>query len=206
MGHYFEEQPGTPSQPRRVELWLPDMSLTLATDRGVFGYRQVDAGSKLLLLKAPLPPPRGTLLDLGCGVGTLAIPMARRSPEAVVWAVDVNERALDLCRANAATNDASNVRVTAPEEVPGDLRFDCIWSNPPIRIGKPALRGLLSSWLNRLAPDGYAVLVVQKHLGSDSLQRWLTEQGFPTERLASSSGYRVLVSRSPSRVDLDAHT
>jgi 16S rRNA (guanine1207-N2)-methyltransferase len=206
MGHYFEEQPGIPSQPRRVELWLPDMSLTLATDRGVFGYRQVDAGSKLLLLKAPLPPPRGTLLDLGCGVGTLAIPMARRSPEAVVWAVDVNERALDLCRANAATNDASNVRVTAPEEVPGDLRFDCIWSNPPIRIGKPALRGLLSSWLNRLAPDGYAVLVVQKHLGSDSLQRWLTEQGFPTERLASSSGYRVLVSRSPSRVDLDAHT
>ncbi|HSB85906.1 MAG TPA: methyltransferase [Ilumatobacteraceae bacterium] len=206
MGHYFEEQPGTPSQPRRVELRLPDMSLTLATDRGVFGYRQVDAGSKLLLLKAPLPPPRGTLLDLGCGVGTLAIPMARRSPEAVVWAVDVNERALDLCRANAATNDASNVRVTAPEEVPGDLRFDCIWSNPPIRIGKPALRGLLSSWLSRLAPDGYAVLVVQKHLGSDSLQRWLTEQGFPTERLASSSGYRVLVSRSPSRVDLDAHT
>jgi 16S rRNA (guanine1207-N2)-methyltransferase len=196
MGHYFDEEPGAASMPRNVELWLPDMSLTLATDRGVFGYGQIDAGSKLLLLKAPNPPQGGHLLDLGCGVGTIAIPLARRAPEATVWAVDVNGRARDLCRENAATNDVDNVRVSTPDEVPVDIRFDCIWSNPPIRIGKPALHDLLTTWLSRLTTDGYAVMVVHKHLGGDSLQRWLTEQGYPTERFASSSGYRILVSRT----------
>ncbi|MGZ4737818.1 MAG: class I SAM-dependent methyltransferase [Ilumatobacteraceae bacterium] len=203
MGHYFDEQPGAPSMPRYVELRLPDMTVTLATDRGVFGYGQIDAGSKLLLLRAPAPPPAGDLLDLGCGVGTLTIPLARRAPGATIWAVDVNGRARDLCIANAAANKVSNVRVTAPDEVPANVRFNCIWSNPPIRIGKPALHDLLTMWLARLAPGGCAVLVVHKHLGADSLQRWLAEQGYPTERLASSSGYRVLLSRSASRVDLD---
>ncbi|MGZ4724397.1 MAG: class I SAM-dependent methyltransferase [Ilumatobacteraceae bacterium] len=179
------------------------MTVTLATDRGVFGYGQIDAGSKLLLLRAPAPPPAGDLLDLGCGVGTLTIPLARRAPGATIWAVDVNGRARDLCIANGAANKVSNVRVTAPDEVPANVRFDCIWSNPPIRIGKPALHDLLTMWLARLAPGGCAVLVVHKHLGADSLQRWLAEQGYPTERLASSSGYRVLLSRSASRVDLD---
>jgi 16S rRNA (guanine1207-N2)-methyltransferase len=192
MGHYFDEEPGTVSQPRDVELWLPDMSVTLTTDRGVFGYGQVDAGSKLLLLKAPAPPQHGNLLDLGCGVGTIAIPLANRAPEATVWAVDVNGRARDLCHANAAANGAGNVRVASPDELPMDTQFDCIWSNPPIRVGKSVLHSLLQAWLGRLTADGYAVMVVHKHLGADSLQRWLTEQDYPTERLASSSGYRVL--------------
>jgi 16S rRNA (guanine1207-N2)-methyltransferase len=193
MGHYFDEEPGAASMPRDVELWLPDMSLKLTTDRGVFGYAQIDAGSKLLLLKAPAPPQRGNLLDLGCGVGTIAIPLAKRAPDATVWAVDVNLRARDLCRANATTNGVTNVRAVSPDEVPADLTFGCIWSNPPIRVGKPALHEMLHTWLARLAADGDATLVVHKHLGGDSLQRWLTEQGYPTERLASSSGYRILL-------------
>jgi 16S rRNA (guanine1207-N2)-methyltransferase len=192
MGHYFDEQPDAPSMPREVQLWLPDMSLTLTTDRGVFGYGQIDAGSKLLLLKSPPPPNSGNLLDLGCGVGTIALPMARRAPEAIVWAVDVNNRARELCEANAAANGIGNIRAVAPDAVPGDVIFDCIWSNPPIRIGKSALHEMLVVWLRRLAPMGTVTMVVHKHLGGDSLQRWLTEQGYPTTRIASSSGYRVL--------------
>jgi 16S rRNA G1207 methylase RsmC len=121
-----------------------------------------------------------------------------------VWAIDVNARARELCAANAKANQVE-IEVAAPDDVPGDLLFDCIWSNPPIRIGKPALHDLLTTWLSRLVPGGYAVLVVHKHLGGDSLHRWLVEQGFPTDRLASSSGYRILVSRqgSPSGIDLD---
>jgi 16S rRNA (guanine1207-N2)-methyltransferase len=67
-----------------------------------------------------------------------------------------------------------------------------IWSNPPIRIGKAALHELLSAWLGRLAPGGTAYLVVQRNLGSDSLQRWLTESGWAAERIAARGGYRVL--------------
>jgi 16S rRNA (guanine1207-N2)-methyltransferase len=190
--HYFDEDPTTDSAPRDVHLLLPDLQLSLATDRGVFGYDRVDGGTKLLLQKAPPPPPAGDLLDLGCGTGAIALTMARRSPGATVWAIDVNERARELCRTNAARNGVDNVRACAPDEVPDEVRFDTIWSNPAIRIGKPALHAMLLRWLGRLSADGDAVLVVHKHLGSDSLQAWLTAQGHPTERLTSSAGYRIL--------------
>ena len=190
--HYFDEEPTTESAPREVVLLLPDAQFTLGTDRGVFGYDRIDAGTKLLLLKAPPPAATADLLDLGCGTGAIALTMAHRAPGATVWAVDVNERARDLCRANAARNGLANVRVCAPDEVPHDVRFATVWSNPAIRIGKPALHAMLRRWLGRLAPGGEALLVVHKHLGSDSLQVWLGAEGWPTERLTSSAGYRIL--------------
>ena len=197
--HYFDEDPSAPSAPRDVTLLLPDGSLTLATDRGVFGYDRIDAGSKLLLLKAPAPPATGDVLDLGCGYGPIALTLARRAPGATVWAVDVNERARGLCAANAARNELTNVRVCAPDDVPPDVRFAAIWSNPAIRIGKSALHEMLLRWLGRLVPGGEAVLVVHKHLGSDSLQTWLTNRNLPAIRLASSAGYRIL--RVASAID-----
>ena len=197
MSHYFDETP-TAASDRRTVIWmLPDGPLSLLTDHGVFGYDKVDSGTKLLLLRAEPPPTAGTLLDIGCGTGAIAISMARRSPDASVWAIDTNERARTLCRENAERNGVDNVTVAAPNDVPTDLRFNLIWSNPPIRIGKPALHDLLITWLSRLVPQGEAWLTVQKHLGADSLQRWLTEQGFETHRSASSAGFRIL--RSAAR-------
>jgi 16S rRNA (guanine1207-N2)-methyltransferase len=72
------------------------------------------------------------------------------------------------------------------------VTFDAIWSNPPVRIGKRALHELLSASLARLRPGGTAHLVVHKHLGSDSLQRWLIDQGHPTVRRLSRHGFRLL--------------
>lgn len=195
--HYFDEEPTTESSPRDVQLLLPDLQLSLTTDRGVFGYDRIDAGTKLLLLRAPAPAATGNLLDIGSGTGAIALTMARRAPAATVWAIDVNDRARDLCRINADRNGITNVTVCAPDDVPADIRFRTIWSNPAIRIGKPALHAMLLRWLSRLAPaddggGGEAVLVVHKHLGSDSLQAWLTAEGYPTTRLVSSAGYRIL--------------
>jgi len=190
--HYFTASPSAGSAPRTVRLDLPDLSLSLATDAGVFSAGGIDAGSKLLLLTVPPPPPAGHLLDLGCGYGPLALTMATRSPEATVWAVDVNERARELCTRNAVAAGLTNVRVVAPGEVPPGTRFAAIWSNPPIRIGKAALHELLSGWLRRLADGATAHLVVQRHLGADSLGRWLEGEGFTVRRLASRQAYRVL--------------
>ncbi len=195
MAHYFEQSPATASAPRQVV--LDGGSLTLQSDRGVFSHGRLDPGTAMLLREAPALPATGTLLDLGCGFGPIALTMATRSPRATVWAIDVNQRARDLTAANATANDLANVRVAAPDGVPRDVRFDVIWSNPPIRIGKPALHELLTTWLTRLAPGGRAVLVVHRHLGADSLQRWLTDHGWPTTRLASSRGYRLLRTPAP---------
>lgn len=191
-GHYFDESPTTTSAIRQVTIGLVDPPLLMTTDRGVFSHGRLDAGTEFLLRQAPPPRPSGVLLDVGCGSGALALTMARRSPAAHVVAVDVNERARALCTHNAISNGVGNVEVLAPDDVDPSMRFDVIWSNPPIRVGKPALHALLLRWLERLASDGTAILVVHKHLGSDSLQRWLTEQGWPTARIASSRGYRLL--------------
>jgi 16S rRNA (guanine1207-N2)-methyltransferase len=191
-GQYFEAEPGSRSTPSSVRLDLPDLSFTLATDRGVFAGERVDAGTKYLLLESPPPAPRGTFVDLGCGYGPIACTLGARAPASTVWAVDVNRRALDLCRQNAAAAGLTNIIVVEPDEVPPDLVVDLIWSNPPIRIGKPALHALLTTWLGRLRPGGQAVLVVQKHLGSDSLQAWLSSEGWATARLGSRAGYRLL--------------
>jgi len=113
--------------------------------------------------------------------------------------VDVNQRALALSRANAKTLGIKNFCALTPDEVPTDISFDAIWSNPPIRVGKPALHEMLVEWLPRLAPDATAYLVVQKNLGSDSLQRWLTSEldsrepdAFTVGREATARGFRLL--------------
>jgi 16S rRNA (guanine1207-N2)-methyltransferase len=194
--HYFTSDPASPSAPQTIELVLPEGRLIpLATDRGTFSPDRVDDGTRALLVEGPAVPTSGVLADVGCGYGAIAVTLALRGgPGVVVWAVDVNERARDLCRANAEANGVgSQVRVVAPDDVPADLVVDQIWSNPPIRIGKAALHDLLQVWLERLAPGtGTAELVVQKHLGADSLARWLVEQGWATSRTASRAGYRIL--------------
>jgi 16S rRNA (guanine1207-N2)-methyltransferase len=190
--HYFSAQPQAAHRPGRVRVILPDVYLELATDAGTFSPTRLDPGTRLLLDDAPRPPAAGDLLDLGCGYGPIACVLAARSPAATVWAVDVNERALDLCARNAATAGLANVRCVTPEDRALPPRFAGIWSNPPIRIGKDALHSLLSSWLGRLAPGGQAHLVVGRNLGADSLHHWLAEQGWRVTRLSARSGYRLL--------------
>jgi len=190
---YWTSRPEVGSRPDQVSLLLPDLELSLGTDRGVFSAERVDRGTRFLLMEGARPPEGAAeLLDLGCGYGPIACTLAVRSPGSRVWAVDVNERALDLCRDNAAAAGLGNVVVTTPDDLPDDVVFDGIWSNPPIRVGKAALHDLLSTWLDRLAPGGSAHLVVQRHLGSDSLARWLTDRGWITQRRASRKGFRLL--------------
>ena len=192
MAHYFDQDPVSTSRTVVVDVALADVAFTMETDRGVFSHGHVDVGTAVLLRAAPPPAPGGALLDLGCGSGAIALTLAMRSPGATVWAIDVNQRALELTARNAERNRLTNVVVAAPDAVPDDVRFATIWSNPPVRIGKRALHELLVRWLARLDDGGEAVLVVQKHLGADSLQHWLSEHGFPTERIASHAGFRLL--------------
>ena len=194
---YFAEKPAVPSQEFSFKVALPDGTMHLTTDRGVFSHGALDTGTRVLILKAPpLDPVRtgagAQLLDLGCGVGPIAITMARRAPQATVWAVDVNNRALHLTRENARANKVTNIQTCTPDQVDPAIRFEVIWSNPPIHIGKAAMHEMLLRWLGRLTPTGQAVMVVQKHLGSDSLVEWLNRERFPTDRISSAKGYRLL--------------
>jgi len=197
--HYFSVDPASAEKRQPVTVTVWGRELTLDSASGVFARGRLDIGTAVLFREAQPPAGPGTFLDLGCGYGVIACALAQAQPAASVWAVDVNERALRLCADNAASLGlADRVHIGLPDDVADDLMFDHIWSNPPIRIGKPALHELLLRWLPRLAPHGRAVLVVGKNLGADSLQRWITEQGFPCSRIGSAKGFRVLQALRPT--------
>ena len=192
--HYFSARPAGPGLRQIVPVVLAGRELEVVTARGVFSADGLDLGTRVLLREAP-PPPAGNLLDLGCGWGPLALTLGLLSPAAAVWAVDVNERALELTAENARRAGLRGLRAVLPDGVPDDIRFDAIWSNPPIRIGKAALHELLLRWLPRLRPGAQAHLVVQRNLGADSLHAWLAgalEGRATVERAGSAKGFRVL--------------
>ncbi|WP_339621683.1 methyltransferase [uncultured Salinibacterium sp.] len=196
--HYFSSSPESDLKLRTIHATIAGVERELVTSNGIFSPERIDAGTQVLLSNVPAPPPGGNLLDLGCGWGPMALTLALESPHATVWAVDVNERALDLVRANAEKLSILNVNAVLPADVPEDITFMSIWSNPPIRVGKNELHNILLKWLPRLELDADAWLVVQKNLGSDSLQRWM-EATFPDNfsftRAAANKGYRVLRAR-----------
>lgn len=199
--HYFSATPGGELVPRTIHVRLAGRDLDLTTANGVFSPERLDVGTSVLLSNVPAPPPGGNLLDLGCGWGPIAISLALESPRATVWAVDVNERSLELVRRNAASLGLTNINAVRPEDVPADALFTSIWSNPPIRVGKNELHAMLLHWLPRLEPGSDAWLVVQRNLGSDSLQRWLQAElprEFAVLRAATNKGYRVLRCRRRS--------
>ncbi len=195
--HYFTADPAAPftRAPVRAAVW--DHDLDLVSGSGVFARGRVDTGTGVLFRETAPPVGCRHVLDLGCGYGVVAAALATAVPDLRVDAVDVNERALALTRENAAALGlADRVRALTPAAALAEREtYDEIWSNPPIRVGKAALHDLLLTWLPRLAPDGRAVMVVGRNLGADSLQRWLGEQGWPTTRLASAKGFRVLETR-----------
>jgi 16S rRNA G1207 methylase RsmC len=191
--HYFTADPASADERRTLTVRLAGREVEVQTAPGVFSGGRIDPGTQVLLGAVPDPPASGELLDLGCGWGPIALSLALLSPAARVWAVDVNRRALDLVGRSAEHLGLPAVHAVEPDAVPTELSFDALWSNPPIRVGKPALHAMLTAWLPRLTPQGEAWLVVQRALGADSLQSWIGEElGMPTERVASAKGFRVL--------------
>lgn len=195
MEHYFSSDPTAASKPHLLRVEIGGKPRELVADAGVFSPDRLDRGTAQLLALGPALPERGTFVDLGCGWGPIALHLALASPNAKVWAVDVNARARALTQENARRCNVQ-VRVADPDEAlaaPALERIDVLWSNPPIRIGKAALHTLLATWLPRLAPSGEAVLVVAKNLGADSLSRWIAhELQLQSEKWHSRKGYRLL--------------
>ena len=201
--HYFSASPAGPFTRKPLTVELAGETRRLQTSSGIFSPDGIDKGTAVLLAEVPAPAPTGNLLDIGCGWGPIALTMALRAPHAQVYAVDVNERCVALTNENAAALGLGNVTASTPEAVDPEVRFDTIWSNPPIRIGKAELHSLLLLWLPRLAAGGTAWLVVQKNLGSDSLQRWLStelDDSFSVTRESTSKSFRILKVRKASQL------
>jgi 16S rRNA G1207 methylase RsmC len=193
--HYFSETPGSDYKPKEIKVIINDREVIVQTAGGVFSPDHIDQGTNVLLAHLDDAPAGGNILDIGCGWGPIALSLASHSPKATIWAVDVNERSLELTAANAKRLGLSNIKCVKPEDVPTELTFSGIWSNPPIRVGKDVLHEILLNWLPKLQSDADAYLVVQKNLGADSLHRWLEAElpeNFSTIRVDTAKSFRVL--------------
>jgi 16S rRNA G1207 methylase RsmC len=193
--HYFSETPGSDYKPKEISVVINGHEVLVTTAGGVFSPDHIDQGTNVLLTHLDEAPAGGNILDIGCGWGPIALSLASASPKATIWAVDVNQRSLELTAANAKRLGLSNINCVTPEEVPADLEFSGIWSNPPIRVGKDVLHEILLTWLPRLQEHAEAYLVVQKNLGADSLHRWLEAElpeNFSTVRVDTAKSFRVL--------------
>ena len=193
--HYFSQEPTSSLKTKQIVIPIAGVDRTLTTASGTFSPQKLDTGTQVLLELIDLAPKAGNILDLGCGWGPVALNLAAARPQATIWAVDVNNRSLELTAKNAKDLSLSNLKTALPESIASELTFTGIWSNPPIRIGKAALHEMLLKWLPRLEVQAVAYLVVQKNLGSDSLQKWLANElpaNFEVSRQTSVKTYRVI--------------
>lgn len=192
--HYFSNEPTGEFKPKTISVTLAGREVSVLTAGSMFSPDHVDTGTKVLLENLELAPEDGNILDIGCGWGPITLALAIARPDATIWAIDVNERALELTRRNAEKLGLTNVKTATPDKVPHDVEFTGIWSNPPIRVGKEVLHGIMKSWLPRMVAGADAYLVVQKNLGSDSLLKWLQDnfENFESTRLETAKSFRIL--------------
>lgn len=193
--HYFSSEPVGEFKTKTIEVILAGKKVSVKTSGSIFSPDHIDTGTAVLLEQLDEAPALGDILDIGCGWGPIALALAIHRPHATIWAIDVNERALELTRMNIESLGLKNVKVCKPEEVPKSVSFAGIWSNPPIRVGKEVLHSILKEWLPRLIGGSEGFLVVQKNLGADSLLRWLQDtlpKKFSSVRLETSKQFRVI--------------
>jgi 16S rRNA G1207 methylase RsmC len=201
MEHYFSSEPTTKKIETEVSFEVDGVKFDMTAASGTFSSTKLDLGTKALLSHTSLLPKDGNVLDLGCGWGPIGIVIATLCPAAKVHAIDINQRSIEQTRSNADRIVLTNLSICLAEELPTDLKFDAIWSNPPIRIGKVALHELLRTYIPRLQDGGRAVFVVQKNLGADSLVRWLAEE-FPSNevsRIGTAKTYRIIEVVNPAK-------
>lgn len=195
--HYFTRHPSAPHRPLVVPFRLGGVELRLRTDRGMFSYRRVDPGTRLLA-RAFVPDGARRVADLGAGYGALGLMLAARFPDLRLVMVELNERAAGLCVANARENGlAARVVVADGLSALAPQCLDAVVTNPPVRAG----RGVFYTWLEQarrvLVPGGSLWVVVRTRQGAATLAQAAQARLGPTELVERGGGYRVFRSRKP---------
>lgn len=193
---YFTENPTVEHDEHHVNYHLNGINLNLTTDAGVFSKNRVDYGSGVLIeqmLEQDLPG--GNILDVGCGYGPIGLFAAKKWPDRQVDMVDVNERAIDLARRNAAANGAGNVNIFASDRYQAVTgQYAMIVTNPPIRAGKAIWSSILTEAKDHLTDGGILLVVIQKKQGAPSAKKLMAASLGNCEILTRDKGYYILKS------------
>lgn len=204
MAHYFSPTPETPSERQMIEARIHGIDFRFVSDTQVFSRRHVDFGTRLMIdtVISDLSARelrRGRLLDLGCGYGVVGIVMKRVFPAMDVILADVNERAVELSKENAKSNQCTFLNISESdgfESIEGD--FQVVLTNPPVRAGKATVFSFYAGASEHLVPGGVLYVVLQKKQGALSSLNRLTELFGNCEVIEKDSGYWVMRSVTAS--------
>ncbi len=197
MTHYFDQKPDVSHAPRSFNVSYEGTPFRFVTDSGVFSRKKLDDGTALLLSTvlereedAPL-----RVLDLGTGIGVMAIVLAKLRPSYTVTGTDINERAVALASNNARLNGVKNAVFYQADGLPADHvpPYDFIVMNPPIRAGKQTVYRLFSEAREHLIdPEGRLYIVIRVKQGAASAARELARKFELVETINRGKGYHVI--------------
>lgn len=204
MSHYFAAEPKTPHRRGEVVARLRGRTFRFITDAGVFSARGVDRGTRLLIETMPVGA-RDVVLDLGCGYGPVGLVAATMAKDGHVHLMDINERAVELARENAARNKVTNVtlyRADGREAALMGVRFDLVLTNPPIRAGRAVVLVLFGAVREALRPGGRFLFVVRTGQGAQTLARYAAGLFGNAAEHAKGGGFRVFSSTKSADDDV----
>ena len=160
----------------------------------IFSKNKIDDGTRTLLdaidKKCTLS---GHGLDLGCGLGVIAIALIKRFGVTLDM-VDINATAVKLSKQNLMKNNVQhNAQVFESDGFDKvEQMYDFIVTNPPIKTGKSLLFKLMDDSFKHLKVNGQLILVIRKDHGMESLKKHLIEIYDNCEIIERNKGYYIL--------------
>jgi 16S rRNA G1207 methylase RsmC len=166
---------------------------------GLFSYKHVDEGTKLLLEYAEIPE-EGTILDIGCGYGVIGIVIAKLNPKLEVYMTDINKDAVEITKRNILRNRLNPEKVKVLHgnlyEPVKDLKFNAIYSNPPFSAGMDIVEKIVQEAPRYLKHRGTLQIVARK--GAEKVRKLMLSVFGNVNISVSKKGYKVLLSRKQS--------
>lgn len=189
MAFYFDSNPDAKSNEKMIKCEINGCLYNFYTDNNVFSKKYLDFGTRTLLESIDLSEIEGAVLDIGCGYGPIGI-YIKNNCKCNVDMVDINERAVNLAKKNASLNNVCVNIFVSDKYSNVDKKYDCIITNPPVRVGKKILYDILFGATDYLKKDGVLYLVINKDQGAKSLKKDL-EKCYEVTILKKNKGFYV---------------
>ncbi len=192
MNHYFTEQNQSPINRREIPFRFFGLDFNLVSSDAIFSKKLIDKGTLVLLEYVIKDGLKGTVLDLGCGIGVVGIALKKKFPELKISLSDVTSHAVELAQENIKAQGLEMDVILSDGFANIPVQFDSILLNPPIRAGKAVIYRLFEESLEHLKANGKLYIVMMKKHGLDSAIRFFESKNTKVTKLGHRSNYHVL--------------
>ncbi len=190
--HYYSEKPLRIGRKRTISLYIHGRTFEFTTYSSLFSGEEIDTGTRILLEYIKIPS-EGKVLDIGCGYGVIGIVVAKLNPRLKVYMVDINKLAVKTARLNARKNSVEvNVVVLHGNlyEPVKEMKFNAIYSNPPLTAGKNIVEEIIRGAHDHLEEGGFIQLVLAK---GKQYYVQLVEDTYSNVEKKRKKGYLIII-------------